>query len=93
LHERPAWLAEVPIEKLANGTYPKLVLAGAWDLTGPGYLPGMGDVMQLVGRTVAAKIGAEYREIPGAAHEAHKEQPEVVNRVLDAFWRTGKMAG
>jgi pimeloyl-ACP methyl ester carboxylesterase len=95
LHERPAWLAEIPVEELAEGTYPKLVIAGAWDFTAPGYLPGMGDVIQQVGRTVAAKIGAEYREIPGAAHEAHKEQPDVVNHLLDDLWQraTGKMAG
>lgn len=95
LHERPAWLAEIPVEELAKGTYPKLLIAGAWDRTTPGYRPGMGDVIQQVGKTVAAKIGAEYREIPGAAHEAHKEQPEVVNQLLVGLWQraTGKMAG
>ncbi len=95
LHERPCWLAEIPIEQLAAGTYPKLVINGAWDATSPGYLPGAGEVMQVSGRTVAEKIGAEHHEITGAAHDAHKEQPEVVNQLLDSLWQAapGKMGG
>lgn len=93
LHERPCWLAEVPIGELAAGAYPKLVINGAWDATAPGYLPGAGEVMQVSGRTVAAKIGAEHREISGAGHDAHKDQAEVVNQLLDGLWRgaPGKM--
>ncbi len=91
LHERPCWLAEIPIEQLAAGAFPKLVINGAWDTE----RPGAGEVMRVSGRTVAAKIGAEHREIAGAAHDPHRDQPEVVNQLLDSLWRAapGKMGG
>lgn len=87
LHERPSWLAEVPLEPLTAGTYPKLVIAGAWDLAE--YEPGSGAQLRLTARAVARKIGAEHREIAGAGHDVHHDQPETVNQLLDELWRTG----
>jgi pimeloyl-ACP methyl ester carboxylesterase len=88
LHELPAWLAPLPLEKVAEGNYPRLVLSGAWDVAAPEHLPSTAAALGLVARTVADAIGAEWREVPGAAHDVHRERPELLNGLLDSLWST-----
>jgi len=86
LGERPSWLAEIPIAALAAAPFPKLVLTGAWDVPAPGYPPGTGAILQLVAATVADKIKAVPVRVPGAAHEPHRDRPDLVNPLLTKLW-------
>jgi hypothetical protein len=54
-------------------------------------LPTTAAALRLVAREVATTIGAEWREVPGAAHDVHREQPKVLNSMLDDLWsRSGE---
>ncbi|GIG58805.1 hydrolase [Longispora fulva] len=86
LHERPCWLADIPTEPLAGAAFPKLVVTGAWDVDVPGYWPGMGVVMKLVGEVVADRIGGRLVRVAGAAHEVQREQPDTTNALLTDLW-------
>jgi len=86
LGERPCWLAEIPIAALAAARFPKLVLAGAWDIPAPGYPPGTGEVLRRVAAAVADKIKADLVRVPGAAHEPHSERADLVNPLLTELW-------
>jgi pimeloyl-ACP methyl ester carboxylesterase len=86
LGERPCWLAEIPVRALAEAGFPKLVVAGAWDVPAPGYPPGTGEVLRLVAEAVAQKINATLVRVPGAAHEPHRERPDLTNALLAARW-------
>jgi pimeloyl-ACP methyl ester carboxylesterase len=91
LHELPAWLAALPLQDVADANYPKLVVSGAWDVAASEQLPTTAAALRLVAREVATTIGAEWREVPGAAHDVHREQPKVLNSMLDDLWsRSGK---
>ena len=56
-HERPPWEAEVPLDKLAETAFPKLVISG-------GHSP----VFEAVCDTLARRIGAERAIISGRGH-------------------------
>ncbi|MCY1142139.1 alpha/beta hydrolase [Actinoplanes sp. Pm04-4] len=86
LNERPCWLAELPVPALREATFAKLVVLGGWDSTPPGYRPGMAEVMRVVCTTVASRIGARLAEVPGAAHEPQREEPEAFNQLVRDFW-------
>jgi pimeloyl-ACP methyl ester carboxylesterase len=86
LHELPAWLAPLPLQEVAVGSYPKLVVSGAWDVAAPGHLPSTAAALPLVARTVADAIGAEFRTVLGAAHDVHREQAELLNGLLEELW-------
>ncbi|MFI5709746.1 alpha/beta fold hydrolase [Kribbella sp. NPDC051620] len=86
LHELPAWLAPLPLQEVANANYPKLVISGAWDVMAPEHLPSTATALRLVARKVATTIGAEWREVPGAAHDVHREQPDLLNTMLADLW-------
>jgi pimeloyl-ACP methyl ester carboxylesterase len=91
LHELLAWLAPLPFEAVADANYPKLVVSGAWDVAAPEHLPTTAAALRQVAQTVADKIGAEWRDVRGAAHDVHREQPELVNDMLDDLWsRSGE---
>jgi len=91
LHELPAWLAPVPLQDVADANYPKLVVSGAWDVAASEHLPTTAAALRLVAREVATTIGADWREVPGAAHDVHREQPKVLNSMLDDLWsRSGE---
>ncbi len=90
LHERPSWEAEVSLEPLAAAPWPKLVINGTWDNAAPSYRAWVGDALLACGRIVAERIRATLLRVPGAAHEPHREQPELVNAALRELWdRTG----
>ena len=71
LHERPCWLAE----PLTRASFPKLVILGG----DPGLLA-------TVGATTADRIGARLVRVPGAAHDPHRDRPDVVNELLSDLW-------
>jgi pimeloyl-ACP methyl ester carboxylesterase len=88
LGERPCWLADIPLRPLAAAGFPKLVVAGTWNVPAPGYPPDTGKVLQLVAEAVATKIKADRVRIPGAAHEPHRERPDLTNPLLATQWST-----
>lgn len=91
LHELPAWLAPLRLQEVSDANYPKLVVSGAWDVTAAEHLPTTAAALRLVAQTVADKIGAEWRDVSGAAHDVHREQPHLLNGMLDELWsRSGE---
>jgi pimeloyl-ACP methyl ester carboxylesterase len=81
----------LPLQEVAGANYPKRVVSGAWDVAAPEHLPTTAAALRQVAQTVANKIGAEWRAVPGAAHDVHREQPEVLNDMLDDLWsRSGQ---
>lgn len=86
LHELPAWLAPLPLQEVAVGRYPKLVVSGSWDVAAPQHLPTTAAALPVVAKTVAEAIGADFRTVLGAAHDVHREQAEILNGLLDELW-------
>jgi pimeloyl-ACP methyl ester carboxylesterase len=86
LRERPSWDAEFSLEPLAAAPWPKLVITGTWETAAASYRAWVGDAMLACGRIVAEHIGATLLRVPGAAHEPHCEQPEMVNGALRELW-------
>lgn len=85
LHERPCWLADVPVAPLASAAYPRLVLVGARDATATGFDP----VLPLVARTVADRIGADLVTVAGAGHDVQRDRPKLTNELLERLWSAG----
>ena len=75
-HGRPFWEAQLPLEALAAGTYPKAVVSGGHH---PGF-EGMCDAL-------AEAIGAERLVVAGAGHEIQLTG-EAINEVLRRVWRS-----
>lgn len=86
LGERPCWLADLATEPLARASFPKLVIVGGWEVVPPGSRPGMDSLMRAVCSRVASRIGARLVPVPGAAHEAQRSHPDVVNALLSSLW-------
>ncbi|GAA1247054.1 hypothetical protein GCM10009665_42540 [Kitasatospora nipponensis] len=84
--ERPAWDAEVPLEPLVAGRYPKLVVNGDWRGAHPEYRALTGEAMMATGAYLARRIGARHLRVPGADHAPHRDGAEQVNRELAALW-------
>ena len=61
-------------------------MAGAWDVPAPGCPAGTGEILRLVAEAVAARINADLVRVAGAAHEPHRERPELVNALLAGKW-------
>ncbi len=86
LHERPCWEAEIPLERLATASWPKLVISGTWETAPLAYRTVGGEPLMACARVVAERIGAQFLRVPSASHWAHCEQPEVVNAALRKLW-------
>ena len=71
--ERPPWHADVPFERLAAATFPKLVISG-------GHSP----VFETVCDIVAERIGAQRTVITGRGHTI-PATGDAYNRVVDDF--------
>jgi pimeloyl-ACP methyl ester carboxylesterase len=92
LHERPAWLADLPLSRLAAARMDKVVIAGKWDILPQGYLQGTSDALRLTSLAVAEKIKGKFIEVADAGHEVHRDQPVVVNKLLDQLWSAPQRA-
>jgi pimeloyl-ACP methyl ester carboxylesterase len=62
------------------------VISGGWDQAPEPYRKLGGEPLMACGRATAARLGAELLVVPGAAHEPHWEQAEVVNATLLRLW-------
>lgn len=71
------WTAHDALDRLHSITAPTLVLAGGIDLlTGPH-----------MGQIVADRIpGAQFRVLPGEAHQPFQEKPDQWNAIVHEFW-------
>lgn len=73
-----AFMTHDTLDRLPEISVPTLVLAGELDIATPPRL----------GRLVAERIpGAQFKALPGAAHQPFQETPEEFNNRVDAFWR------
>ena len=87
MRERPSWEAEVPVEPLASAPWPKLVISGTWESASPDYRALVGEALMACARIVAQRIGGTLQRVCGAAHDPHREQPEIVNTALRELWQ------
>jgi pimeloyl-ACP methyl ester carboxylesterase len=72
-----AFLTHDTLDRLHRIDTPTLVVAGELDIAAPPRL----------GRQVADGIpGAEFRVLPGEAHQPFQESPGPFNRLVDTFW-------
>jgi pimeloyl-ACP methyl ester carboxylesterase len=86
MRERPCWDVDVPLDAIAAAPWPKLVISGAWDSAPAAYRDVAAAPLMACGRATADRIGAELLVVPGAAHEPHWEQADVVNEALRRTW-------
>lgn len=86
MRERPCWDVDVPLAPIAAAAWPKLVLNGSWETAPPAYRDATAAPLLACGRALAARIGAEHRTVPGAAHEPHWEAAGEVNAALTLLW-------
>jgi len=87
MRERPCWEADVPLDALAAGRYPKLVICGTWENAPAAYGEAAGEALMACAAAVAREIGADLLRVEGASHWPHAERPEVVNSALRRLWR------
>ncbi len=80
---RPGWYSELPLERLAEASFPKVVVSG-------GHSAGFDAVCD----DVAERIGASRTVVAGAGHEVQLTGPPL-NEALLALWRgaTSSAAG
>lgn len=86
MRERPCWDAELSLEPLAAGPYPKVVVNGTWETAHPEYRAFTGEALAACGEFVAARIGAAHVRIKGADHFPHRDRADEVNRLLADTW-------
>lgn len=86
LRERVCWEAGVPLPALRAATFPKLVIAGAWDNVPQSFREQGGTPLMRCAQITAERIGARHVTIPGAGHNVHVEASEQVNALLAEFW-------
>ena len=87
MRERPSWEAEIPVEPLASAPWPKLVISGTWESASSDYRALAGEALMACASIVAECIGGTLLRVPGAAHDPHREQPEIVNAALRNLWQ------
>jgi pimeloyl-ACP methyl ester carboxylesterase len=87
MRERPCWEADVPLDALAAGPYPKLVICGTWETAPAAYREAAGEALIACAAVVAREIGADVLRVEGASHWPHAERPEAVNAALQRLWR------
>ena len=76
--ERPSWEAEIPLERLAAGDFPVLVISG-----------GHSDAFEVVCDALADALSAERAVIPGRGHTIPSTGAPY-NERLEAFLRTAE---
>lgn len=81
------------MDALAAQDFPKLVLAGLWDVAPAEYRSRTGDALVATGETVARRIRGCFRQVPGADHLLHQQRPEEVNRLLRELWERAEGEG
>jgi pimeloyl-ACP methyl ester carboxylesterase len=86
MRERTSWDVEIPLEPLASAPWPKSVITGTWEAAPLQYRATVGEAFMICGRVVAERVGGTLLCVPGAAHEPHREQRDVVNRALRDLW-------
>lgn len=87
MRERPCWEADVPLDALAAGPYPKLVIRGTWETAPAAYREAAGEALMACAEVVARAIGVDVLRVGGASHWPHAERPDVVNAALRRLWR------
>jgi pimeloyl-ACP methyl ester carboxylesterase len=85
MHQRLPWEAEIPLGRLEGATFPKLVVAGGWDMATPATRATAGAGLRAVCDVLAPRIGAVLAVIPGALHSPQSAQPGAFNARLAAF--------
>lgn len=73
---RPFWTSDLPLDAIAEGEYPKLVVSG-----------GHSEGFDAVCDDLAARIGAARAEAAGAGHEVQFAAP-AINDLLLSLWRS-----
>ncbi|MDQ3895823.1 MAG: alpha/beta hydrolase [Actinomycetota bacterium] len=71
---RPTWAPDLPLEQVAQGRFPKLVVSG-----------GHSEGFEAICDDVAGRIGARRQVVAGAGHEI-QFTGEPINQVLRALW-------
>jgi pimeloyl-ACP methyl ester carboxylesterase len=84
--EKPCWEAEIRVATLRDAALPKLVTAGTWQTAPDLYRQRGGEPLMACARVTARKIGAAFRQVPGAHHYPHVDSPSEVNTPLAEFW-------
>ncbi|GAA1972136.1 alpha/beta fold hydrolase [Kitasatospora viridis] len=84
--ERVVWEAVLPLEPLAAGGYPKLVVNGDWSSASPEYRAFSGEAFLAFGVFLAERIGGRRVLVPGTDHSPHQDRPQEFNRLLGRFW-------
>jgi pimeloyl-ACP methyl ester carboxylesterase len=87
MRERPCWDADVPLDALGGGRYPKLVICGTWETAPAAYREAAGEALMACAGAVARRMGADLLRVDGASHWPHAERPGVVNAALRRLWR------
>lgn len=72
---RPAWDADLPVDRLASTRFPKLVVSG-----------GHSEAFDAICDDLAEAIGATRAEVEGAGHEIQAAPP--INETLLGLWRS-----
>ncbi|GAA4619616.1 alpha/beta fold hydrolase [Saccharopolyspora hordei] len=93
LDEHPAWEAEIPVERLAEAGFPKLVITGTWEDAPQAYREHGGEPILECARVTAERIGADLLRVDGASHWPHSQRPETVNAALRELWKAGVLRG
>jgi pimeloyl-ACP methyl ester carboxylesterase len=84
-HERPPSEADVPLGTLAQATFPKLVVRGAWDKAPPSAQHRAGLLFRRICDILVRELGAVSAVFEGAAHRP-QELGEPFNELLRDFW-------
>jgi pimeloyl-ACP methyl ester carboxylesterase len=86
--ERAPWEAEIPLDALAAGGFPLLVVSGTWDDTPPDARRLGGAAMDAVCAALAAGTGAERAIFPGAGHNPQLSVSDAFNERVAAWVAT-----
>ncbi|WP_344953756.1 alpha/beta hydrolase [Actinomadura miaoliensis] len=85
MRERPCWDADVPLQPLADASWPTLIITGTWEDAPEAYRRYAGEPLLAAADFIADRIGAERLRVPG--FYPHTEQPALINDALRDLWR------
>ena len=74
MRERTPFDAQVPLDRLADAPFPKLVVSGGWN-----------DIFEAICDELAGRLGAERAVLRGAGHDV-LHTGSLLNERLAAFW-------